>query len=240
MNTAKDKERISMSISKAVILTGIIMLGIIANISPIAADCTPMNVVAGDSITLTGPTPPDGANYHYKYIWTVDGSDNSHLVTATPGVSITFTIPATGAANTYTATLSVETVTTAGTSGGCILQSCVTINVQSSFTCGLTGAQTVCQTDSSEVYNYAGTVDFSNKKTAYLVWYVGTQKIKDNDQTGQVTVDWSHYYSPSVPGTQTFNVIVEAHSAKAPHALLATCTLPVAVLPSPVTTITPT
>jgi hypothetical protein len=235
-----------MSKSKPAILIGI-MLAVILNAAPIAADnqqqtpsCAATKyAVPGDSLTLTGPTPPQGVAY--TYLWTVTDSSNNIVLTDSHQ-STAYTIPTSdkNPASSYVATLSVGSGTsTSGQITGCVLQSCLLISVQISNTCGVSGANSVCQTDDAEVYSYTGTADIKDKKTGYLKWIVDSTTIEPKDNSGQTTVDWTKFWSTSGSGAQTHNVIVEVHSAKS-NALLSTCTYPVTVLPSPVTTITPT
>lgn len=107
-------------------------------------------------------------------------------------------------------------------------------------TCGISGANSVCQTDNAEVYTYTGTADIKDKKTAYLKWMVGITTIADKDSSGQAIVDWTKFWSTTGgSGSQTYNVVLEVHAAKT-GILLSTCTYTVTVLPSPVTTITST
>jgi hypothetical protein len=192
--------------------------------------------VPGDTFSLAGPTPPSGVSY--TYLWTVADANNNQVLTAATQ-NTQYQVPTTSPTSYYVATLSVGSGTsTSGQITGCVLQSCLLISVQLSNTCGVSGAQSVCQTDNAEVYSYTGTADITNKKTSYLKWIVDTTTITSKDNSGQTTVDWTKFWSTtSGSGAQTHNVIVEVHSAKG-NTLLSTCTYPVTVLPSPVTTIT--
>ena len=194
--------------------------------------------VPGDTFSLAGPTPPSGVSY--TYLWTVtDASGNQVLTAATQNTQ--YQIPTTSPTSYYVATLSVGSGTaTSGQITGCVLQSCLLINVQLTNTCGVSGATSVCQTDASEQYSYTGNAVISGSNpTAYLNWIVDTTSEVTHDATGKYSVDWTQFWSTSGSGAQTHNVIVEVHSIKS-NALLSTCTYPVTVLPSPVTTITPT
>jgi hypothetical protein len=224
-------------------LFGIVMLmglGIAsAVVTPAQPTCAVTKyAVPGDTFSLAGPTPPTGVAY--TYLWTVADANSNQLLTAATQ-NTQYQIPTTSPTSYYVATLSVGSGTaTSGQITGCVLQSCLLINVQLTNTCGISGANSVCQTDAAEVYTYTGNAIISgDQKTAYLNWIVDTTSVATRDTTGKVTVDWTKFWSTSGSGAQTHNVIAEVHSLKS-NALLSTCTpYAVTVLPSPVTTITP-
>jgi len=197
--------------------------------------------VPGDTFSLAGPTPPSGVAY--TYLWTVvDSGGNQVLTDAKQNTQYAIPGADKNPASYYAATLSVGSGTsTSGQITGCVLQSCLLINVQLTNTCGISGANSVCQTDAAEVYAYTGNAVISgDQKTAYINWIVDTTSVATRDTTGKVTVDWTKFWSTTGSGAQTHNVIAEVHSLKS-NALLSTCTpYAVTVLPSPVTTITPT
>ena len=129
--------------------------------------------VPGDTFNLAGPTAPSGVVY--TYLWTVvDASGNTITTVLNPTTqNAQFTIPTTGTSSSYTATLSVGSGTSSGAITGCVLESCLLINVQLSNTCGISGADTVCQTDDAEIYSYTGNAAISGSNpTAYLNWIV--------------------------------------------------------------------
>lgn len=199
-----------------------------------------INKAPGDTLNLAGPTAPSGVVY--TYLWTVvDASGNTMTSVLNPTTqNAQFTIPATSPTSTYTATLSVGSGTSSGAITGCVLTSCVLINVQiAAGTCSLSGASSVCQTDNAEVYSYTGTVDIKDKNKAYLTWIVDSTTVDPKDNSGKTTIDWTKFWSTSGTGAQTHKVIAQVYSATS-KALLSNCTLPVTVLPSPVTTITAT
>lgn len=197
--------------------------------------------VPGDTFSLAGPTAPSGVVY--TYLWTVvDASGNTITTVLNPTTqNAQFTIPTTGTSSSYTVTLSVGSGTSLGAIAGCVLESCLLINVQLTNTCGISGADSVCQTDEAEIYSYTGNAAISGSNpTAYLDWIVDSTLVATHDSTGMYTVDWTGFWSTSGTGAQTHNVIAEVHSIKS-NALLSTCTpYSVTVFPSPVTTITPT
>ena len=178
----------------------------------------------------------------YTYLWTVVDSGGNQLLTDAKQ-NTQFAIPTAdnNPASYYVATLSVGSgTTTSGQITGCVLQSCLLINVQLTNTCGVSGANSVCQTDASEQYSYTGNAAIAGANpTAYLNWIVDTTSVATHDATGKYSVDWTKFWSTSGSGSQPHNVVVEVHSIKS-NALLSTCTYPVTVLPSPVTTIIPT
>lgn len=232
-----------MSISKAIILIGI-MLAAIVNITPIAtatiAGCTnTVYGVPGDTVTLTGPVAPTGVVYTYQ--WTITDASGATVGTPVSTQSTTFTIPS-PSTSFYTATLLVGsgTANSQGYIAGCVMSSCVTISVESITGCSISGSQTVCQTETDDIYTWTGTADIGNHKTAYLTWFVDSTTstpIKDNDNSGQVTVDWTKIWDTTKPaGSQTHNVIVQVKSTKS-KTVLSTCSYTVTVLPTPVTTI---
>ena len=227
-----------MSISKLAILIAVILaLGCDVALS-VASTCDVTKyAVIGDTFTLTGPTPPTGVTYYY--LWTIKDS-GSNTVKTDPNKVTTYTIP-TSATASYVATLSVGSGTTTSGAGltGCVLQSCLTINVQLTNTCALSGANSVCQTDTNEAYKYMGNAAINGTSaTAYLNWIVDTTAKTTHDTTGTYIVDWTGFYTGAgLP--QAHSVTVEVHSLKSNN-LMSTCTYPVTVLPSPVTTITPT
>ena len=209
----------------------------------VAAGCAVTRyAVPGDTFNLAGPTAPSGVVY--TYLWTVvDASGKTMTSVLNPTTqNAQFTIPTTSPSSSYTATLSVGSGTSSGTITGCVLTSCLLINVQLTNTCGISGASSVCQTDATEVYTYTGNAAIAagSNPTTYLNWIVDTTSVATHDATGKCTVDWTKFWSTSGTGAQTHNVIAEVHSIKS-NTLLSTCTpYPVTVLPSPVTTITPT
>ena len=197
--------------------------------------------VPGDTFNLAGPTAPTGVAY--TYAWTVvDSGSNTQTTVLNPTTqNAQFTIPTTSPTSYYVATLSVGSGTaTSGQITGCILQSCLLINVQLTNTCGISGANSVCQTDSAEPYTYTGNAVISGDlKSAYLVWKVDTTTMASHDTTGTYTVNWTNFWITGQDVAQTHTVTVEVHSLKS-NTLLSTCDFSVKVLPSPVTTITPT
>jgi hypothetical protein len=227
-----------MSISKLAILICVILaMGYDVALSVVAGCDVTKYAVPGDTFTLTGPTPPTGVTYYY--LWTIKDTSGSTVKTATDKVT-TYTIP-TPATVSYVATLSVGSGTATSGAGltGCVLQSCLTINVQLTNTCALSGASSVCQTDSNEAYKYMGNAAINGtSQTAYLNWIVDTTAKTQHDTTGTYIVDWTTFYT-GAGSPQAHSVTVEVYSLKS-NTLLSSCTYPVTVLPSPVTTITPT
>ncbi len=201
------------------------------------------DVTLGDTVILTGPTPPNGVTY--TYLWTIADPAGNTVHTAPDKVSTSFAIDSdpTKAQNYYVATLSVGAGTeTSGQLAGCVLTSCVLIQVNKPSSCALTGPTSVCQTDTGSIFNYAGSLDsIKVKKVAYLKWIVGATTLKDKDYTGECSVDWTKHWdsSKASEGAQTHKVTVELHSAKQDN-LLSSCSMDVTVLPLPLTTITPT
>ena len=197
--------------------------------------------VPGDTFNLSAPTAPSGVVY--TYLWTVvDASGKTMTSVLNPTTqNAQFMIPTASPSSSYTATLSVGSGTSSGSITGCVLTSCLLINVQLTNTCGISGASSVCQTDNAEIYSYTGNAAIAGSNpTAYLNWIVDTTSVTTHDATGRCTVDWTKFWSTSGTGAQTHNVIAEVHSIKS-NAILSTCTpYAVTVLPSPVTTITPT
>jgi hypothetical protein len=213
-----------------------------ATVAPPSGCAVTRYAVPGDTFNLAGPTAPSGVVY--TYLWTVvDASGNTMTSVLNPTTqNAQFMIPTTSPSSSYTATLSVGSGTSSGTITGCVLTSCLLINVQLTNTCGISGASSVCQTDATEVYTYTGNAAIAagSNPTTYLNWIVDTTSVATHDATGKCTVDWTKFWSTSGTGAQTHNVIAEVHSIKS-NAVLSTCTpYPVKVLPSPVTTITPT
>jgi hypothetical protein len=213
-----------------------------AAVSPPPSCAVIRYAVPGDTFNLAGPTAP--SDVVYTYLWTVvDASGNTMTSVLNPTTqNAQFTIPTTSPSNYYAATLSVGSGTSSGAITGCVLTSCLLINVQLTNTCGISGASSVCQTDAAEVYTYTGNAAIAagSNPTTYLNWIVDTTSVATHDATGKCTVDWTKFWSTSGTGAQTHNVIAEVHSIKS-NAVLSTCTpYPVKVLPSPVTTITPT
>lgn len=199
--------------------------------------------VPGDTFTLTGPTQPTGVTYTYG--WTVvDASGNTMTTVVNPGSQIaTFAIPTSSPTSYYVATLSVGSGVGTGQITGCILTSCLLINVQLTNTCGISGASSVCQTDSAEQYSYTGNAMISgDTKSAYLVWKVDATTVTPlgTDAVGKCTVDWTKAWTAGGTVAQTHTITVEVHSIKSSTVLGTPCTYSVTVLPSPVTTITPT
>lgn len=210
--------------------------------SAVAVSCSSaINVVPGDTINLSAPSAPSGVIYYY--LWTITSGTSTVKTDANQQSS--FTVPSAGsAASSYTATLLVGSGTTTSGAGlsGCVLSSCLSINVQLSNTCQIAGAQSVCQTDNAETYTYTGTADIagtiSGTQTAYLTWFVDGSQIANNDHSGKYTVDWTKYWKGST-NAEAHKVSVDVHSTKSGK-VLSNCTLNVNVLPSPVATITPT
>ncbi len=211
-------------------------------VSAAVADCAVTRyAVPGDTFNLAAPTAPSGVVY--TYLWTVvDASGNTMTTVLNPTTqNAQFTIPTTDTSSSYTATLSVGSGTSSGAITGCVLASCLLINVQLTNTCGISGESYVCQTDDAEIYSYTGNAAISGSNpTAYLDWIVDTTTVATHDATGMCTVDWTEFWSPSGTGAQAHEVIAVVHSIKS-NAVLSTCTpYPVTVMPSPVTTIIPT
>lgn len=199
--------------------------------------------VPGDTFTLKGPDQPTGVTYTYG--WTVvDAGGNTMTTVQNPGTqTATFTIPTASPTSYYVATLSVGSGVGNGQITGCILTSCLLINVQLTNTCGISGASSVCQTDSGEQYTYTGNaVIATDAKSAYLVWKVDAATVTPlaTDVAGKCTVDWTKAWTVGGTVAQTHTITVEVHSIKSNAVLGTPCTYPVTVLPSPVTTITPT
>ncbi len=196
----------------------------------------------GDTVILTGPTPPKGVTY--TYLWTIaDPSGNTEVLGNTISADFTVDTDATKAQDHYVATLSVGAGTeTSGQLAGCVLTSCVLIKVNKPSACALTGPTSVCQTDTATLFNYAGSLDaIKTKKVNYLKWIVDATTQKDKDYTGECSVDWTKHWdsSKASEGAQTHKLTAELHSAKQDN-LLSSCSMDVTVLPLPLTTITPT
>jgi hypothetical protein len=188
--------------------------------------------VPGDSLTLTGPNPPQDVKYEYQ--WSVKDSSASAVNIDNVGQqTITFKIPTDTPKESYDASVYVKDLRT----GGCALKSCVHIIVNIENTCSIIGttglASQICVTSNvAQEYQYTGTADLTDKKVAYLIWKVDGTTVASKDTTGQLSVTWSGY------SVGAHNVMVEVHSAKG-NQLLSSCTFPVTVLAPPDTTITP-
>lgn len=196
----------------------------------------------GDTVTLTGPNPPNGVTY--RYLWTIRDPSGNIIGVPASTASTDFKVEADSAKaqNYYVATLSVSAeTTTSGQLAGCVLTSCVLININKPSACALTGPTSVCQTETGTIFNYAGSLDaIKVKKVNYLKWVVDGATEKDKDFEGKCSVDWTkHWDSKASEGAQTHKVTAEVHSAKQDN-LLSSCSMDVTVLPLPLTTITPT
>jgi hypothetical protein len=220
-----------------------VVLAICFNLAELAAADEPScsvttYVVPGDLITLTAPTAPQGVTY--TYLWTITDPNGVNVLSDNQQ-STKYTIPGPEtSANYYVATLSVGSGTvTSGQITGCVLESCLLIRVQTSNTCSISGTQSVCHTN-TETYTYTGNAAISGlHPTAYLNWYVDDTSVASNDATGQNTVNWDSFWDTSRSVAQDHTVKVEVRSLKS-NSVLSNCIYDVTVLPSPVTTITPT
>jgi hypothetical protein len=194
--------------------------------------------VPGDTFNLAGPTAPSGVTY--TYLWTVTASSGNQVLTSA-NQNTQYLIPTASPASYYIVLLSVGSGTsTSGQVTGCVLQNCLNISVQLTNTCVITGEKAPCQTNTSVRYSYTGNAIIAGEHpTAYLNWIVDTTSVATHDNTGSYTVNWTNFWTPGGLIAQTHNVIVEVRSIKS-NALLSTCTYPVTVLPTPVTTITST
>jgi len=228
----------NMSMHKPTLLI-CVFLAICFNLAGIVAAQQPTcsfnaYVVPGDTVTLTAPTPPQGVTY--TYLWTIT-KPNGETVLTDAHQQTNYVIPSPTSESYYVATLSVGSGTaTSGQITGCILQSCLLIQVQTSNTCGISGAQSVCHTN-TEVYTYTGNAAISGQHpTAYLNWYVDGTSVAANDATGQNTVVWDSFWRPNEERAQAHTVKVEVRSLKS-NSILSECTYNVTVLPSPDTSI---
>ena len=228
--------------SKFKLVLALLVVLLFMSIGMVSA-CDEKYAVPGDTFNLAAPSAPEGVKY--TYLWTVVDSNGLTLtsIVNSDTQNAQFAIPTTDTTSSYTVTLSVGSGTsTSGQIQGCILTNCLLIHVQLTNTCGISGTTPVCQTDSAEVYTYTGNAVISgDHPTAYLKWIVDTTNIvADHDATGHYSVDWTNFWTkPGHDVAQTHIVTVEVHSMKS-NALLCSFNYPVKVLPSPVTTITPT
>ncbi len=207
--------------------------------STLPACAVTKEVTLGDKVTLTGPTPPDGVKY--DYLWTLSYGSETEILGKSVSVDFTVEADPAKAPDYYVATLLVSAETeTSGKLAGCVLTSCVRINVNKPDACALTGPVSVCQTKTDSVFEYKGSLDpIKVKKVAYLKWIVDETTEKDKDDTGKCSVDWTkHWDSSKASGAQSHKVTVELHSAKQGN-LLSSCSMDVTVIPLPLTTITP-
>jgi hypothetical protein len=215
----------------------ICMICVLGAVGDVGDDCAQTTIkygVPGDYFTLTGPTATGGATY--SYFWTVVDSSNSPI-TFTPNPqnkSISFTIPTTS--EVFASVLVTDTRT-----GGCALKSCVDLKINTTNTCSLInttafGTQICVTKTDPQTYEYTGTADLSNHKTAYLNWLVDGDLKLSKDTAGQFTFVWSN---PTYNTVGDHTVTIEVRSAKN-NQLLSTCSLTVRLLKEPDTTITQT
>jgi hypothetical protein len=190
------------------LLCVVLFMGMGIGSATVAGCAVTRYAVPGDTFNLAGPTAPSGVVY--TYLWTVvDASGNTMTSVLNPTTqNAQFTIPTTSPSSSYTATLSVGSGTSSGTITGCVLTSCLLINVQLTNTCGISGASSVCQTDATEVYTYTGNAAIAagSNPTAYLNWIVDTTSVATHDATGKCTVDWTKFWSTSGTGAQTHKI----------------------------------
>ncbi len=191
-----------------------------------------VDTVPGNIVTLTGPTPPS-TEITYSYLWNIykpaaEGTSATTAITPVETQEVQFTVPAQGAEDYYTATLLV----TDTRKGGCALSNSIKIVVDKKNSCGVSGPEAVCISDTDKKYTYTGDAVLS-KNLVYLDWYVDSTKVSSKDTTGSVTVDWTQ--SPyNTVGTHA--VKVEVHSKKGDQKL-SECSMNVNVLPLPSTQI---
>jgi hypothetical protein len=229
------KFKLTLALLGVVLLIGI---GVSVASPPTCTSGTTKYGVPGDTFNLAAPTAPSGVTY--TYLWTVTASSGTQVLTSA-NQNTQYLIPTASPAGYYIVVLSVGSGTaTSGQVTGCVLQSCLNISVQLTNTCSISGEKAPCQTNTSVRYSYTGNAAIAgDHPTAYLVWKVDTTTVANHDATGSYTVNWTNFWTAGQNVAQNHNVIVEVHSIKS-DAVLSTCTYVVTVLPTPVTTITPT
>lgn len=222
-----------MSIPKAFVLVLIVLASSNAMVSLVSAACSQIDAVTGDTITLQAPPAPTGVKYFW--LWTVTDVNKGTTNLTSHEQNTAFIVPS-NPASLYNVTLEVGSGIEGGTGGltGCVLESCLHINVHTQNSCSIQGDTSICNTDDN-VYRYTGNADTG--KTAYLNWYVDRSTHPNVLATGQssVSVHWPTYWLNG-PNAETHIVSLDVLSKKTNN-VLSTCTFSVKVLPSPVTTI---
>lgn len=223
-----------MSIPKAVVLVLIVLASSNAMVSSVSATCSQIDAVPGDTITLQAPSAPTGVTYYW--LWTVTDVQKGTTNLTSHEQNTAFIVPSGTSTSLYNVTLDVGAGTVQSGAGltGCVLESCLHINVHTANSCSIAGDTSICNTDDN-VYTYTGTADTT--KTAYLNWYVDRSTHSGVLATGQssVSVHWPTYWNNG-PNAETHIVSLDVLSKKTNN-VLSTCTFSVQVLPSPVTTI---